>query len=622
MRLGSGVSRKAGGGLLLKVAGIPSFFTFVSLVLLSVIAINSLLYLGEETGISVAQDHISRNMNIFEYILEQRHGVISMADGQLLNEHGQSIREVYESYNFAHIDQLAQGMGAHATIFVRVGDDFNRIASSIFTDGVRAIDTLLDRASPAFPEVSAGRPFSGFAPVLGEQFIVLYRPIFTPGTNQVIGILFLGISRQEVYATYQANMYRRTRQIIIIAIVILLATTALNLFGSWHYVLKPIKPAVEMLKTISEGDGDLTKTLNVSSKDEIGDMAYYFNLTLEKIEKLIIAIKKEAAALKGVTGGLAANMKDTSVLIKKTADDVRAIRGKISEQNASLDAVGSGTGTLSGNVRNLAGYVEAQGSVVSRSSSAIEEMLANIRSVTDTLVKNAGNVQGLTLASDAGRAGLQNVATDIREITKESEGLLEINAVMENIAGQTNLLSMNAAIQAAHAGDAGKGFAVVAGEIRKLAESSGVQSRSIGTVLKKIKTSIDKITGSANTVLDRFEAIDSGVKTVAGQEEDILRAMEEQGHGSKQVLDAISELNEITHKVESGTKEMSVCSGSMIKESKSLDAVTREIIDFISHLDKVTGQIEDQSTRITGLIAEIEKSSDNLTGEVSRFKTK
>ena len=133
------------------------------------------------------------------------------------------------------------------------------------------------------------------------------------------------------------------------------------------------------------------------------------------------------------------------------------------------------------------------------------------QTVTNTLIKNSDNVHDLTEASEVGRNGLQEVAANIHEIARESEGLMEINSVMENIASQTNLLSMNAAIEAAHAGEAGKGFAVVADEIRKLAESSSEQSKTIGSVLKKIKSSIDKITKSTENVLLKFEAMDHGV---------------------------------------------------------------------------------------------------------------
>ena len=173
----------------------------------------------------------------------------------------------------------------------------------------------------------------------------------------------------------------------------------------------------------------------------------------------------------------------------------------------------------------LNGQLETQSSAITESSAAIEQMVANTRSVNNTLSKNAQNVKELQEAAAVGQSGLNEVATDFKEIARESESLLEINAVMQSIASQTNLLSMNAAIEAAHAGESGRGFAVVADEIRKLAESSSRQSKTIGGVLKKIKSSIDKITKSTENVMNKFEAIDGGIKTVAEQENGILNAM-------------------------------------------------------------------------------------------------
>jgi len=207
-------------------------------------------------------------------------------------------------------------------------------------------------------------------------------------------------------------------------------------------------------------------------------------------------------------------------------------------------------------VQQLNGHVEEQSAAVTESAAAIEEMIANISSVTNALSKNAVQVTDLQSASEVGHTGLNTVVADVREIAKESESLMEINSVMQNIASQTNLLSMNAAIEAAHAGESGRGFAVVADEIRKLAESSSSQSKTIGAVLKKIKGAIDKITKSVENVLDKFDAIDGGVKTVAEQEHGVLNAMEEQQHGSKQVLQAMGQLGDITHRVKEDAHQM------------------------------------------------------------------
>ncbi|MDR2470766.1 MAG: methyl-accepting chemotaxis protein, partial [Treponema sp.] len=268
----------------------------------------------------------------------------------------------------------------------------------------------------------------------------------------------------------------------------------------------------------------------------------------------------------------------------------------------------------------LNSQVERQTASVSRSSSAIEEMLANVQSVTQTLVRNAENVRELAAASEAGHASLNEVSGNIEAIARESAGLLEINAVMQNIASQTNLLSMNAAIEAAHAGESGKGFAVVADEIRKLAENSGRQSKTISQVLKGIKESIDKITGSINTVLEHFQAINEKIQVVSDQEEHIRNAMEEQAQGSQQILEAMGSLNEITQMVKTGSSEMTEESKEVIHESKNLEDVTQEIAGGMNEMASGADQISAAVGRVNEISNANRESINALVAEVSRFK--
>jgi methyl-accepting chemotaxis protein len=179
---------------------------------------------------------------------------------------------------------------------------------------------------------------------------------------------------------------------------------------------------------------------------------------------------------------------------------------------------------------------------------------------------------------------------------------------------------MNAAIEAAHAGEAGKGFAVVADEIRKLAESSGEQSKTIGVVLKKIKDSIDKISRSTENVIFKFEAIDRGVRIVAEQEEVIRGAMDEQAQGSKQILSASGQVNEITQQVKGGSTEMLEGSREVIEESKNLEKATQEITSGMNEMAAGADQVSRAVSAVTDLSEQTQKNISSLVQAVSRFK--
>ena len=380
------------------------------------------------------------------------------------------------------------------------------------------------------------------------------------------------------------------------------------------------KPMVSIAVTMKDiGKGDLTKRINLSSKDEIGDLSQDINTTLESITNLIKTIKKESEILSGIGSTLAGNTTRSAEAVAQITSTIQTVKNQAINQSASVTETNATMEQITLNIDKLNEHVENQSASVSQSSSAIEEMLANIQSVTNTLIKNAENVKELMDASEVGRGGLSDVAADIQEISRESEGLLEINSVMENIASQTNLLSMNAAIEAAHAGEAGKGFAVVADEIRKLAESSGEQSKTISTVLKKIKESIDKIIRSTNNVLDKFEAIDTRVKVVSDQEENIRNAMEEQGTGSKQILEAVGQLNEITTQVKNSSQQMLEGSKEIITEGRNLEKVTQEITGEMTEMVKSSDQISVAVNEVNTISGQNKEIIDNLVIAVSRF---
>jgi len=420
-----------------------------------------------------------------------------------------------------------------------------------------------------------------------------------------------------------SDFYTATRHLLQANLILGIIVTIILGLAISFVILRMTKPIVKVantLKDISQGEGDLTGVIPVDGKDEISRMSHYFNQTTKKIRGMIVSIIGEARALSENGSDLANDMTQTKAAMNDIYTNIVNIKSRMGNQSASVTQTNATMEQITVNINKLNKHVEEQAYSVSRSSSAIEQMLANVLSVTETLVKNGENVDTLTGASEVGRNGLLNVVSDIREIARESEGLLEINSVMENIASQTNLLSMNAAIEAAHAGESGKGFAVVAGEIRKLAENSSEQSKMISNVLKRIKASIDKITSSTDKVLKNFEAIDSSVKTVAEQEESIRHAMEDQSHGNKQILEAIGSVNETTQKVKTVAQEMLEGAREVIHEAGNLEKVTVEISGGVNEMSTGAEQINTAMHRVNDLSLKNRGYIETLMAEVSRFK--
>jgi len=486
----------------------------------------------------------------------------------------------------------------------RLGHRIEDTASGLFTTRMPALLQSL-KDGTVFHETLNSQEHNA-------RMIVLTRP-FRIGNDEDAWMAVTVVP----YNTVMAQVQQMTMVLIILGVMILAVITMIIFFVS-RSITAPIKSMEKVLAFI--GEGDFTYSIEATTNDEIGNMGRFLNATLDKIKTLIKVIKEQATELGNVGTSLSSNMTQTAAAINQITANIQNIKGRTINQSASVSETNATMEQITFNIQKLNEQVEKQTASVSQSSSAIEEMLANVQSVTNTLMKNKENVNSLTAASEVGRASLQDVSQDIQEITRESEGLLEINAVMENIASQTNLLSMNAAIEAAHAGEAGKGFAVVAGEIRKLATNSSEQSKTISNVLKKIKASIEKITQSTNDVLEKFESIDEHIKTVSEQEENIRNAMEEQSQGSKQVLEAVSSLNDITQHVKSESEEMRTGSTEVINEGKNLEMITQEITGGMNEMASGADQINIAVNQVNDLTATNHDKVETLMREVSRFK--
>ena len=499
------------------------------------------------------------------------------------------------------------------------------VDAMVFAGGASVSSTITDPATgqravgvPADPEiwdaiVRRRETLPVFRQELfGAPYLAYYFPL-RGADGYPAAMFFLGISQELAMAATAAS---RRNTIAICAAILAVIAAALLLIVSG--ILKPIRRLTDALDDTAQGD--LTKRLAEIGGDEIAKASRSFNQTMNELGQMIGEIKRQAGELSDIGGSLSGNMQQTASAMNEISASIGSVKGRIASQSSSLAQTNAAMGQVTDSIGSLSGSVERQTAAVAEAASALEQVTANIGSVAATLAKNAASVETLKESARTGKASLQEVAADIQEIARESEGLLEINAVMENIAGQTNLLSMNAAIEAARAGESGRGFAVVAGEIRLLAESSGEQSKTIVDVLKKISGSIGKISRSAENVMEKFEAIDLGVKTVAEQEEAIRATMDEQARGSKQVLAAAGLVGEITQQVRGGAMQMGDGSREVIRESKNLEKATLEIAGGISEMASGAEEVNRAVNSVNDLTGKNRENIAALVRAVSRFK--
>ncbi len=443
----------------------------------------------------------------------------------------------------------------------------------------------------------------------------LLSPVKIAGTK----LNWIIISAIPVDKLAHDAIYAALMSILIYAVVLILLSAEIKLLINW-LVLRPLYRSIRMLRKISEGSGDLTVHLPEKGKNELTKLAEYFNKTIAKIHMALTNVLTNTNKMTESGLALSANMEEVASSMEQINKNIDGIKNQVVEQNSGVTNTADTIDGIIESINRLNQNIEDQVSSVTQSSSSIEEMIANIYSISKMLQESNSAMKILNEQVIEGRVGSNSVNSDVKHISEKSGSLLEASQVIQNIASQTNLLAMNAAIEAAHAGDAGKGFAVVADEIRKLAEESNEQGKHIAASIKESTEIIEQMTVSGAKAESTFAEIVHHASGVLEKIEYIVQAMKEQEQGSQEVLTALKNINSLSSELKTDSSEMLNGGKEVADEMLKLEELTKSINKSMNEMADGVVQVNRAVRDVNDLSRKNKISIDGLAGAVNKFK--
>ena len=493
-----------------------------------------------------------------------------------------------------------------------IADKDGELVKNITNIGEEAKKDASFSSLAAFEKIAVeiDEPSIGFYEYKGVSKIASYATMKTTGWTIIIN---------APVNEFMGTVNELRLEMLIIGAAILVITLIIVYFVA-RAMVRPIKVAVAALKNIAQGEGDLTVRLPVHGNDEVTDLSEYFNETISKIGSSIKQVSLSSTDMENIGSELASNMTETASAVNQISANIDGVKQQTLTQAASVTETAATIEEIVRTIKQLNNSIETQAASVAESSASIEQMVANIASIGQTLGKTDEVVKELTSATSDGKDTLVTSNSVTQKIAEESGSLMEASSVIQHIASQTNLLAMNAAIEAAHAGEAGKGFAVVADEIRKLAEDSATQGKTITATLKTLSGEIETLSASSQTVEEKFNAIFNLAEQVKSMSARLTEAMREQENGSKEVLIAIKNINMVTTEVQAGSEEMLRGGEGVAEEMRKLDDLTRVITESMNEMASGAVQINNAVQEVNEITQKNKRSIESLSNEVKKFK--
>ena len=398
--------------------------------------------------------------------------------------------------------------------------------------------------------------------------------------------------------------------IILVVLEDLIIKTILDKFND-------IKKNVDDLNT---GDKDLTKRITIYHNNQISEVKRSVNTFVNTVHETVRDIGSANDNLKSAFDNVKTQLDETKNQMDNISNEIQNAATTLEAEDKSVTDTSELVSKISSNINTLNQMIDSQVEAITQASAGIEQMIGNIQSITNSIDKMAGEFTELNAATAEGIEKNRIVNELLNSVLAQSKSLQDTNMVIANISSQTNLLSMNAMIESAHAGEAGKGFAVVAEEIRKLADTSATQTKSIGENLKLIAENIRKVVESADLSKASFEVVSDKSNNTSELVYSIKKATEEQSEGSKHLLETLSKMNNISVSVQRSSKKIGDRANSVLDAIEGLKESSKNMSNNFQQIVTTTENTQKTTSNLNQLTEEMNKAVTEISERIDEFK--